>query len=189
MKSGSDLCQDEALALSCQTVPRSLCGPVPIKSLLVGPTQHKLVWLETGSQSWRRYPLGGAFSQGQHVSPISLALLPPRRTTLSSEAHPPAVGSFRPCKALLNSDEYKFWSVPLGNQVLAVGKPIKASNFSVPAAHNTPLPGTILHPPEARTPGDPKLPLVRSNMKPRGVGCGRRWEGGSKGREYMYIYG
>ena len=62
-------------------------------------------------------------------------------------------GSLRPFKALLNSDEYKFWSVPLGNQGLAVGKPIKASNFSVPAADNTPLPSTILHPPEARTQG------------------------------------
>ena len=25
--------------------------------------------------------------------------------------------------------------------------------------------------------------------QPRGVGWGRRWEGGSKGREYMYTYG
>ena len=26
-------------------------------------------------------------------------------------------------------------------------------------------------------------------IKPRGVGWGGRWEGGSKGREYMYTYG
>ena len=25
--------------------------------------------------------------------------------------------------------------------------------------------------------------------QPRGVGCGGRWEGGSKGRGYMYTYG
>ena len=25
--------------------------------------------------------------------------------------------------------------------------------------------------------------------QPRGVGLGRRWEGGSKGRGYMYTYG
>ena len=25
--------------------------------------------------------------------------------------------------------------------------------------------------------------------QPRGVGCGERWEGGSKGRGYMYTYG
>ena len=24
--------------------------------------------------------------------------------------------------------------------------------------------------------------------QPRGVGCGRRWEGGSKGKRYMYTY-
>lgn len=53
-KAGSDLCQREALALSFQIVPRSLCGPVPIKALPVSPTQHQLEWPAAGSQCWRK---------------------------------------------------------------------------------------------------------------------------------------
>ena len=30
---------------------------------------------------------------------------------------------------------------------------------------------------------------TRALYLPRGVGWGRRWEGGSKGRGYMYTYG
>ena len=34
-----------------------------------------------------------------------------------------------------------------------------------------------------------KLLLAIYLYQPRGVGWGRRWEGGSKGRGYMYTYG
>lgn len=118
-----------------------------------GPCTTQAGMAENWIPEWEEAPLWRSLLPTAACLSHLLALLPPRRTTLSSEAHPPAEGSLHPFKAFLNSDEHKFWSMLLGNQLLTVGKPIKASNFSVPDADNTPLPSTILHPPEARTQG------------------------------------
>lgn len=137
-EAGSGLCQSKALALSCRTAPVSLCGPVPIKALPVGLTQHKLEWPAAGSQGCRRnlWELPPPNSD-------SLTSLPPRKATLSSgSAHRVGIPPV-PQKHYLAQTSVSFGPCSRGPKLRAVRKSSWVSNFTVPAAGDTSLPNII----------------------------------------------
>lgn len=137
-EAGSGLCQSKALALSCQTAPVSLCGPVPIKALPVGPTQHKLEWPAAGSQGCRR----NLWEQPPPNSDSCLATSKKGHSVLCGSAHRGRIPPI-PQKHYLAQTSVRFGPCSRGPKLRAVRKFSRVSNFTVPAAGDTSLPNTI----------------------------------------------
>lgn len=158
-KPGLDLCQSKALALLFQIVPRSLCGPVPIKALPVGPTQHKLEWLIAGCQCCRNLweqPPPNSGSSMLSLLPHYLQERPLCPLWLSPQMRNPSC----PSKALLSTEEHELWSQLLGGSSSKQSESLpRYLTLLCPLQVTPPSPVLFPHPPGSL------FSQGRSNMK------------------------